>query len=217
LCHRERSPDAGKLSHAARRLRTAQRVDRAQHELGTLSCLGLPARCQCEQHEGGQGDALHSSQNIEPMASIRVETLIKAPIDRCFDLARSVEDHVASTAKTNERVVSGKMEGLFELGDSVTWEARHFGLRLRQGSTITRSEPPHVFVDEGTTGPLGNFRHVHQFVSEHGATLMVDTFEYELPARMGGRLADRLVVERHMRRLLTDRAAYLKQQAEAGG
>jgi ligand-binding SRPBCC domain-containing protein len=151
------------------------------------------------------------------MASIRVETLIEAPIERCFDLARSVEAHVASTAKTAERVVGGKSDGLFELGDSVTWEARHFGLRLRQGSTITRSEPPHVFVDEGTSGPLGHFRHVHQFVPEHGATLMVDKFEYELPLRLGGGLADRLVVERHVRRLLTDRAAYLKQEAEAEG
>ena len=149
------------------------------------------------------------------MTSIRLETLITAPIDRCFDLARSVEAHLASTAKTAERVVGGRKKGLFELGDSVTWEARHFGLRLRQGSTITRSEPPHMFVDEGTTGPLGHFRHMHQFVPEHGATLMVDTFEFELPVRLGGRLAELLVVKRHLRRLLTDRAAYLKQQAEA--
>jgi len=151
------------------------------------------------------------------MASIRLETLIKAPIDRCFDLARSAEAHLASSAKTDERVVSGRKEGLFELGASVTWEARHFGLRLSQGSKITRSEPPHVFVDEGTSGPLGHFRHVHQFVRERGATLMVDTFDYELPLRLGGRLADRLVVERHMRRLLTDRAAYLKMEAERAG
>jgi hypothetical protein len=46
---------------------------------------------------------------------------------------------------------------------------------------------------------------------------MVDTFEYELSVRFGGRLADRLVVERHMRRLLTDRAAYLKAEAEKAG
>ena len=151
------------------------------------------------------------------MASIRLETLIKAPIDRCFDLARSAEAHLASTAKTDERVVDGRKEGPFELGDSVTWEARHFGLRLRQGSKITRSEPPHVFVDEGTSGPLGRFRHVHQFVPDRGATLMVDTFDYELPLRLGGRLADRVVVARHMRRLLTDRAAYLKAEAERAG
>jgi ligand-binding SRPBCC domain-containing protein len=150
------------------------------------------------------------------MTSIRLETLITAPIDRCFDLARSVEAHLASTAKTAERVVGGRKEGLFELGDSVTWEARHFGLRLRQGSTITRSEPPHMFVDEGTTGPLGHFRHMHQFVPGlAAATLMVDTFEFELPVRLGGRLAELLIVKRHLRRLLIDRAAYLKKKAEA--
>jgi ligand-binding SRPBCC domain-containing protein len=149
------------------------------------------------------------------MGTIRLETVIRAPIERCFDLARSVEAHIRSTSKTAERVVSGRKEGMFELGDSVTWEARHFGLRLRQGSTITRSERPHVFVDEGTIGPLRGFRHVHQFVFEHAATRMVDTFEFELPWGRFGRLADRLVVERHLRRLLTDRAAFLKAEAEA--
>lgn len=151
------------------------------------------------------------------MGSIRVETLIKAPIERCFDLARSVEAHIASTAKSSERVVAGRSTGLFELGDSVTWEGRHLGLRLRQGSRITRLEPPHVFVDEGTTGPLGEFRHVHQFITEGAGTLMVDTFEYELPSGVLGRLANRIVVEAYLRRLLTERAAYLKAQAEAEG
>jgi hypothetical protein len=46
---------------------------------------------------------------------------------------------------------------------------------------------------------------------------MVDTFEYELPVRLGGRLADQLLVERRLRRMLTDRAAYLKAEAEKAG
>jgi ligand-binding SRPBCC domain-containing protein len=151
------------------------------------------------------------------MGSIRVETLIQAPIGRCFDLARSVEAHIASTAKSSERVVAGRSTGLFELGDSVTWEGRHLGLRLRQGSRITRLEPPHVFVDEGTTGPLGEFRHVHQFITEGGGTLMVDTFEYELPSGVLGRLANRIVVEAYLRRLLIERAVYLRAEPEAAG
>ena len=146
-----------------------------------------------------------------------METVIRAPIERCFDLARSVESHVASTAKSAERVVAGRTKGLFELGDNVTWEGRHFGLRLRQGATITRLERPHVFVDESTGGPLKSLRHVHQFVTEGHGTLMVDTFEYELPAGPFGRLADKLAVERHMRRFLIDRAAYLKKEAEVAG
>ena len=142
---------------------------------------------------------------------------IKAPIERCFDLARSVDIHVASAAKSRERVVRGKSHGMLELGDSVTWEARHFGIRLRQGVTITRFESPHVFVDESTVGPLKSLRHTHQFVQENHGTLMVDTFEYELSAGVFGRIVDRLVIERHLRSFLRERAAYLKREAERSG
>ena len=151
------------------------------------------------------------------MGSIRVETVINAPAERCFDLARSVDAHIASTAKTRERVVAGKALGLLELGESVTWEGRHFGIRLRQGSTITRLDRPHMFVDESTSGPLRSLRHIHQFVAEKNATLMVDTFEYELPTGVLGRVADQLVVERYLRRFLTERAAFLKAEAERSG
>jgi ligand-binding SRPBCC domain-containing protein len=151
------------------------------------------------------------------VGAIRVETLIHAPIERCFDLALSVDAHLASTARTGERVVRGRTHGLLELGESMTWEGRHFGLRLRQGSTVTRLERPHVFVDESTAGPLKSLRHVHQFVREDEATLMVDTFEYELPAGTLGRLVDRLLVERHLSTFLEERAAYLKAAAERSG
>ena len=215
--HFERGPHACQLSLSAGRLWAAERINRAQHQVVALICSRRLRAGGDEEHECRESDALHWSQNIEPMGSIRIETLIRAPIERCFDLARSAEAHIASTAKTNERVVAGRSTGLFELGDSVTWEAKHFGVRLRQGSKITRLEPPHVFVDEGTEGPLRGFRHVHQFVAARGATLMVDTFEFELRMRMLGRLVDRLAVERHLRRLLTERAAYLKAEAEAAG
>ncbi len=95
------------------------------------------------------------------------------------------------------------------------WEGRYLGVRLRQGSTITRFDRPHVFVDEGTTGPL-HHRHLHQFVSEGDATLMSDTFAYELPAGLLGRLADQIAVGRRLRRLFYERTAYLKAEAERG-
>jgi ligand-binding SRPBCC domain-containing protein len=151
------------------------------------------------------------------VGSIRLETLINAPIERCFDLARSIDAHIASTARTKERVVAGKAHGLLDLGESVTWEGRHFGIRIRQSATITRFDPPHVFIDESSGGPLKAMRHTHQFVKEHGGTLMVDTFEYELPVGGLGRIADRLVIERHMKRFLRERAAFLKAEAERSG
>ena len=95
--------------------------------------------------------------------------------------------------------------------------AKHFGVWLRQSSTITRLEAPHVFIDESREGPLRSMRHVHEFVPDRGATVMRDQFDYALPAGILGRAADRLIVERHMRRFLTERALYLRTEAERSG
>ena len=48
------------------------------------------------------------------------------------------------------------------------------------------------------------------------APLMVDTFRYTSPLGPLGVLADRLFLERYMRRLLAERAAFLKRAAEGG-
>ena len=60
------------------------------------------------------------------MATIRLETLIPAPIERCFDLARDIDLHVRSTAHTREVAVAGVRTGLIGPGDEVTWEGIHF-------------------------------------------------------------------------------------------
>lgn len=65
------------------------------------------------------------------MTSIVVETRIAAPIELCFDLARDVDAHVSTSASTGERAVGGKTSGLLDLGDVVTFEAVHFGIRQR--------------------------------------------------------------------------------------
>ncbi len=61
------------------------------------------------------------------MPTIHLETIIRAPIDRCFDLMRNVEAHTLSTSKTHERAVAGKKSGLLTAGDEVTWGAVHLG------------------------------------------------------------------------------------------
>ena len=56
------------------------------------------------------------------MTTIHLTTPIHAPIKACFDAARSVDAHLSSTADTNEKVVGGRMTGLFEAGDVVAKE-----------------------------------------------------------------------------------------------
>ncbi|MGZ4112889.1 MAG: SRPBCC family protein, partial [Tumebacillaceae bacterium] len=99
------------------------------------------------------------------MPLIRQELYIHAPIDVCFDLARNVDVHTETTAQTRERVVGGVTRGLMELGDTVTWEATHFGIRQQLTAKITLLEKPHRFVDVMVKGAFHSFTHTHEFVA----------------------------------------------------
>lgn len=151
------------------------------------------------------------------MQTIRLETRIQAPVEVCFDLARSVDAHCLSVAGTRERAVAGVTTGLLELGAVVTWEAVHFGLRLRLTVKITEFERPRRFVDERVHGPFAALKHVHEFLPAEGGTVMRDVFQYALPCGPLGRLADRLLVHRYLTRLLSSRNRELKRMAEEGG
>jgi len=63
--------------------------------------------------------------------------MINAPIERCFDLARDIDFHQRSLTDTGERAIGGVTSGLIALGETVTWEATHFGVRQRLTVRIT--------------------------------------------------------------------------------
>ena len=149
------------------------------------------------------------------MPVIVLRTRVAAPPSRCFDLARDVELHQRSTAASRERAVAGVTSGLLGLGDEVTWEATHFGIRQRLTSRISEFDPPNRFVDEMVRGAFARFRHDHQFLAAEGGTEIVDIFDYTSPLGPLGRLADSLFLRRYMTTLLRERNAYLKRAAES--
>lgn len=64
------------------------------------------------------------------MVTIATTTVINAPVDRCFDLARSVEVHLLGNVRWNEGALplGGRTSGLINQGETVTWRAKHFGV-----------------------------------------------------------------------------------------
>lgn len=148
------------------------------------------------------------------MPVITVETRIRAPRERCFDLARDVTLHTASTAQTRERAVGGVTTGLLELGDAVTWEGTHFGVRQRLTSRITRYDRPNGFRDSMVRGAFRRFDHDHLFTQVDGVTTMTDVFDFDSPFGIVGRIADRLLLRKYMDRFLRARAEVLRQAAE---
>src|SRR5713226_1430526 len=150
------------------------------------------------------------------MPTIRLETYINAPIERCFDLSLSVDLHRHSVAHTHERPVAGVTSGVMKLGDTVTWEAMHFGIKQHLTSKITAYERPYRFTDEMVRGAFRELTHLHEFVPQPPGTLMIDLFAFRAPLGILGKLAERLVLTRYMKGLLLTRNRYLKQVAEAG-
>jgi ligand-binding SRPBCC domain-containing protein len=150
------------------------------------------------------------------MPRIELMTDIMAPLERCFDLARSIDAHIRSTASTGEQAVAGVTTGLMHLGDEVTWEARHLGVRQRLTSRITAYDRPYHFRDSQVRGVFARFDHDHYFASlAESRTRMRDVFDYTAPFGLVGVVADRLFLTRYMRRFLVNRNRALTRLAES--
>ena len=138
------------------------------------------------------------------------------PASELFDLARSIDAHKDSMARSREEAVGGVTSGVISLGEDVTWRAWHFGVPLRMTSRITQMEPPNQFVDEQVKGPFRRFRHVHEFRQDDAGTTMVDRIEFEAPFGLVGRLVERLVLARYLRKLIESRNRYLAGEVARG-
>lgn len=149
------------------------------------------------------------------MPVIELKTTINAPIKRCFDLSRSIDLHADSMAHTNEHPIAGRMSGLIEKNETVTWRARHFGITQQLTSLITDVESPNFFADEMVKGAFKRFRHEHHFSEKDGTTTLIDIFDYTSPMGILGKLFDALVLKNYMRDLLIKRNEVLKAYAES--
>ncbi|MCR4314726.1 MAG: SRPBCC family protein [Planctomycetes bacterium] len=148
------------------------------------------------------------------MTEIRAITFIEAPVEICFDLARDIDLHLKSTARTREIAVAGRTTGLCELGDEITWEATHFFIRQRLKVKITRFDRPHSFTDEMLEGAFKSMRHTHNFRAIDGGTEMEDIFVYSVPYRIFGAMFDQLILKSYMTRFLKARNVVIKKVAE---
>lgn len=149
------------------------------------------------------------------MPLIELETEIGAPVDRVFDLARSIDAHIQSTSSTGEKAIAGCTTGLIGMGDTVTWEARHFGIRQRLTVRITAFDRPQMFSDEMVSGAFRSMRHTHRFRTDGFGTAMSDEFEFTSPLGILGKIAERAFLTRYMTSFLETRNRALKRMAES--
>ena len=153
-------------------------------------------------------------KSVESKVKIGLTTIINAPVEKVFDLARSIDLHMESTKQTGEKAIAGRTYGLIELGETVTWRAKHFGIWQTLTSKITEFDHPNYFVDEMVRGTFKSIRHEHYFLSRNGQTLMRDVFVFESPLGILGKFVNWLALTKYMTDLLKERNRVIKATAE---
>lgn len=149
------------------------------------------------------------------MPVIQLTTTINAPIERCFDLSRSIDLHMVSTSKTNERAIAGVRKGLINKGEQVTWLAKHFGINQLLTAQIIEMNSPHSFTDIQLNGAFKSMKHVHSFEQIGEKTIMKDEFEFESPMGLVGELFNSLILTAYMKRFLIERNRIIKTFSES--
>lgn len=148
------------------------------------------------------------------MPVIHLTTYIKAPVEKVFDLSRSIDLHQQSMLHTNEKAIAGKTSGLIEKGETVTWQARHLFKTRRLTSKISSMKAPYYFRDEMIEGDFKLMEHDHYFSSTNEGTEMKDVFHFRAPYGFAGKLIEIIFLTSYLKKLLKTRNNIIRQTAE---
>jgi len=149
------------------------------------------------------------------MPTIHLTIFIAAPVERVFDLARSIDLHKKSLSHTSEQAVAGTTLGLINLNESVTWKAKHLLKTRFLKSEITAMHRPYSFTDEMRQGDFKSMKHEHHFKPIENGTLMIDILTFESPYGSLGRLFNSIYLTRYMQKLIEQRNLVIKEYAES--
>lgn len=148
------------------------------------------------------------------MPKIHLTTFIAAPVERVFDLSRSINLHQLSGAASNEKAIDGVMTGLINKDETVTWQAKHLFKTRQFTSKITAMQSPVSFTDEMIKGDFKSFYHEHHFKAVENGTIMIDLLFFETPYGNIGKIVNRLFLRSYLQKFLLKRNEMIKQYAE---
>ena len=148
------------------------------------------------------------------MPTIHLTTFIAAPVERVFDLSRSIELHKRSMDHHREEAINGTCFGLIEKDETVTWKAKHLLKTRILKVKVTDLKKPEQFIDEQMQGNFKMMKHEHYFKPCDNGTIMIDVFKFESPYGSVGKWFNNLYLIRYMKKLLERRNKTIKEYAE---
>lgn len=149
------------------------------------------------------------------MPTIHLTTFIAAPVERVFNLSRSIELHKKAMTHTGEQAVAGTTMGLIGLHETVTWKAKHLYKTRIMKVKVTAMEQPFSFTDEMVEGAFKSMKHEHHFKPIENGTLAIDIFSFETPYGAIGKMINTFYLRRYMEQLLELRNKVIREYAES--
>ena len=122
--------------------------------------------------------------------------------------------HQISTIDTNEKAIGGVLNGLININETVTWQAKHLFKTRQFTSKITAMQSPDFFIDEMIKGDFKSFHHQHHFKAVENGSIMIDVVNFESPYGVIGKIANSLFLKSYIEKLLIKRNTVIKDYAE---
>ena len=145
---------------------------------------------------------------------VHIITFVNAPIDLVFNLVRSMYFHAYSVRNAGESIVDGRMHGLIEMDQTVTFKGKHFGFIQIFKAKIIKLEFPNEFTDVMVKGSFKSFIHVHKFFDDNGITKMTDEIIYQCPFGYLGKAFDWVFLNSYLKKILKSRVKDIKECCE---
>jgi ligand-binding SRPBCC domain-containing protein len=146
------------------------------------------------------------------MGMIRSVTQVKAPMERCFKLAVSIDLQMAATG---QKAIDGTTSGLIGPGETVTWQSPGLIGKVTHKNLIEVWRPHTYFRDIMVDGPFAAFEHDHHFAPMNDGTRIRSEIRFTSSKGVLGRISEKFFLRKRMAKLLRQQNALLKRVAES--
>ena len=148
------------------------------------------------------------------MNKIEFNTHIKAPVDRCFDLARSIEFHKISVKPIQEESVAGCTKGLIGYNQHALLQSKVKGFHFSTELKLTKFTPPFFMSYDIMDSNFESIIHDYYFYDISEETVMINHFYYKPKWGILGEILNFLFLEKYLTRIIEKRNDLLRDFAE---
>ena len=148
------------------------------------------------------------------MPTIHLTTFIAAPVERVFDLSRNLAIYKALIQGRKEKLSSGAASNLMTHGETLTFQAKHFGKTRLVTTRVMDLKKPSALVQEQVKGDLLHFKHEHHFKAVENGTILIDLINFAGPRDFIGKVIGKLYLKRYFEAYLNKRNSLIRQYAE---